>query len=312
MITRSFSFVFALLACPTALAFSSVQISEAVVIGGIQQYIEVRGPNEQSPILLFLHGGPGNSVTKRAASFTSELQKHFLVVLWDQRNSGKTRELNTSPQADLGTFESDAAEMIQYLLTRFGQTKLFLFGHSWGGFLALRVAKQQPDRVMACLAVSPMIFQQESERLSLEWMLQRARETNDSRALADLEKVKIPFENGDQLYWHRYWLARFSGNRPPDRSFVQRWATDWLDVLNEASRVNLLADSAHWPVPLFLFVGGRDFQTHFSLAQKYVTHVKAGKKDLFWFPNSGHNLLFTDSRQVQQQIISILNDYKSQ
>jgi hypothetical protein len=32
---------------------------EAVRIGGIDQGIEVRGQNENNPILLFIHGGPG-------------------------------------------------------------------------------------------------------------------------------------------------------------------------------------------------------------------------------------------------------------
>jgi hypothetical protein len=32
---------------------------EAVRIGGIDQWIEVRGQNVNNPILLFIHGGPG-------------------------------------------------------------------------------------------------------------------------------------------------------------------------------------------------------------------------------------------------------------
>ncbi|MFN5168269.1 MAG: alpha/beta hydrolase family protein [Cyclobacteriaceae bacterium] len=290
-----------------------MQISEMVEIGGIRQYIEIRGLGEQSPLLLFFHGGPGNSVTKRASAFTSELQKHFLVVLWDQRNSGQTRELNApSHQLNLALMESDALELIQYLLKRFRQPKLFLFGHSWGGFLALRIAASHPELVKACMAVSPMIYQEQSERESLAWMLDKARSSNNAKAITELEQVNVPFENADHLYWHRYWLARFSGNRPPDREFVKRWSVEWLALLNEASRVNLMAGLADWQVPLFLFIGGRDYQTHYNLAREFFTHVKARKKDLFWFPNSGHNLLFSDSRKVQEQVISILNDQEIQ
>jgi len=38
---------------------SGIDSLEAVQIGGIEQWIEVRGQNVNNPILLFIHGGPG-------------------------------------------------------------------------------------------------------------------------------------------------------------------------------------------------------------------------------------------------------------
>ena len=61
---------------------SAINIAEAVSIGSIQQWIQIKGTKSDAPILLFLHGGPGNSAMSYADKFTGELQKYFLVVQW--------------------------------------------------------------------------------------------------------------------------------------------------------------------------------------------------------------------------------------
>ncbi|MFM8914195.1 MAG: alpha/beta fold hydrolase, partial [Flammeovirgaceae bacterium] len=137
--------------------FGQVNIQQSVSIGGIQQWISIKGANEKNSVLLFLHGGPGNSAMSYAHKFTNELEKHFVVVLWDQRETGKTLQLNASPQRlTLSLIESDVTEMIDYLLTRFSKNKLYLMGHSWGGFLALRMAAAIPQKLETCLSISPM------------------------------------------------------------------------------------------------------------------------------------------------------------
>jgi pimeloyl-ACP methyl ester carboxylesterase len=142
------------------LSAREIQGSEAIEIGGIKQWITYQGADDQAPVLLFLHGGPGNSMMSYADRFTKDLQKNFIVVLWDQRESGKTKELNNSPQAlTVSLFISDAIEVIQFLTNRFSQEKIFVAGHSWGGYLGLRVAVARPELLKGYFAISPMINQ---------------------------------------------------------------------------------------------------------------------------------------------------------
>lgn len=61
---------------------------DAVSIGGIKQWIQVRGENVSNPILLFIHGGPGIAFIPLSASFQDPWEKHFTVVEWDQRGAG--------------------------------------------------------------------------------------------------------------------------------------------------------------------------------------------------------------------------------
>lgn len=286
--------------------FAKVQIEQSVKIGGIQQWIEIKSEKNNNPVLLFLHGGPGNSAMGYAHKFTSELRKHFIVVLWDQRETGKTLRLNpTNQPLSLSLMESDVREMVDYLCTRFSKEKIYLMGHSWGGFLALRMAARHPERLVACLAISPMIDQLASEKISLEWMCAQAKKSNNQPALAELESVKVPFENAEQIYRHRYWLAMFTGNRPPGKNFVEQWALKWLHVFNEASAFNFRTNSPSLNCPVYLFIGENDYQTHFSLAQDYMTLLKTEKKELFWFKNSGHNLNLTEPKKLQAIIVSL-------
>jgi len=282
-----------------------VNISESVSIGGIKQWINIKGGNSDLPVLLFLHGGPGNSAMGYADKFTSELQKHFLVVQWDQRESGETLVLNTSDKPlSVALMESDAIEMINYLRVRFSKDKIYLMGQSWGGFLGLKVAASRPDLLECYMAVSTMVDQLESERLSLKWMLDKAAAANNQRALNELNKVIVPFENGEQLFYHRNWLARLAGNKFPSKEFVATWAKKWLPLFNEASAINFFEIAPEIKCPVYFFVGRQDYQTHFQITEKYFKSLKAPKKQLFWFDNSGHNLHVKEAEKFQRIILT--------
>lgn len=75
-----------------------IDTTEIIQIGGIKQFVSIKGKNRNAPILLFLHGGPGRSVMALADGFTNLLTEKFVVVQWDQRQSGETFKLNTFPQ----------------------------------------------------------------------------------------------------------------------------------------------------------------------------------------------------------------------
>jgi pimeloyl-ACP methyl ester carboxylesterase len=297
--------------CAGGLPVNSKPIHERfqIKIGGIQQWIKIDSDEETKPVLLFLHGGPGNSVIPYAHKFTNELQQHFVVVLWDQRESGETKKLNSSPvPLIVSLFESDAVEVIDYLRTRFRQDKIYLAGHSWGGFLALQVASHYGDRLEACFAAAPMIRQTESEQLSLQKEKDIATKQNNLTALEELNKIQIPFKTGEQLYFHRKWLNELIDQRraPFTRNYVEGWARTWLPIFNEASAIDLNISAKEMKCPTFLLVGAKDYQTNFEITKRYFENLKAPKKELFWFNESSHLLNLTEPKKFQQVIISTL------
>jgi pimeloyl-ACP methyl ester carboxylesterase len=282
----------------------SVHLREAIEIGGLRQWISIDGTNNRNPVLLFLHGGPGNSVMSYANKFTSELQKRFVVVQWDQRESGKTAELNASDKPlTVALMESDAVEVIQYLRTRFAQEKIFLMGHSWGGFLGLMASLHHPDLLHAYVAICPMVNQLESERISLAWMINKARQDNNTAALKDLATVNIPFGSGDQLYYHRSWLAKMRGNKPPLKSTSEAWSLKWLPMYNEALVVNFNDIAPEIGCPVYFFVGRKDLQTNWEITRDYYERLKAPAKRLFIFDNSGHSLNSSEPGKFQETVL---------
>lgn len=61
-----------------------------VEAGGIQQWITIRGEDRNNPVLLFLHGGPGDATNRWGYAGFRLWLKHFTVVQWDQRGAGRT------------------------------------------------------------------------------------------------------------------------------------------------------------------------------------------------------------------------------
>lgn len=303
MIVRWLMFIMLL---PQMAVGATVQGSEAIEIGGIKQWIKFQGQNDQAPVLLFLHGGPGNSVMSYADRFTKELQKHFIVVHWDQRESGQTAILNKSkdPLA-VSLFVSDAIELIHVLSSKFSQKKIYLMGHSWGGYLGLRVAAERPDLLHCYFAISPMINQLVSERLSLKVMREKAIKDNNKEAIAELGLVDVPFKNGAQLFYHRKWLSKLMGSTTPGRAKVDQWAGTWLPLFNEASQTNFNEFAPELNCPVYFLIGSNDYQTHFSLAESYYHQVVCKEKKLYWFTDSAHNPHLTESVKFQNIIIDI-------
>lgn len=306
MIARCLLFCFCLF--PQVAIGGKIKGSEAVAIGGIKQWITFKGEDDHAPVLLFLHGGPGNSAMGYADRFTNELQKHFIVVQWDQRGSGQTRVLNQSDQPlTVSIFISDAIALIQHLTEKFSQEKIYLVGHSWGGYLGLRVAAERPDLLKAYFAMSPMIDQLQSERLSWRAMQDKAREENNQEAMAELSRIEVPFTNSEQLFYHRKWLSKLMGSTTPTRERVEEWAVNWLALFNEASQTNFVAFAPELKCPIYFLIGSKDYQTHFSLAESYYQQVVCQEKKLYWFTDSAHNPHLTESVKFQKVIVDINN-----
>src|SRR6195256_4328903 len=69
---------------------NGVERLEKVRIGGIDQWVSIRGADRRNPVLLYIHGGPGYVSIPMSWWFTHGLEEYFTVVQWDQRATGKT------------------------------------------------------------------------------------------------------------------------------------------------------------------------------------------------------------------------------
>lgn len=281
-----------------------IDTSQVIIIGGIRQYVLIKGKDDSKPILLFLHGGPGGSLLNKTDQITGKLQQQFVVVQWDQRETGETLKLNKSPQPlTLSLFYNDTHDLIDTLLKKFQRPKLYLAGYSWGSGLGFYIAGKYPGLLYAYIAISPVIDQWRSDSISLAML----RETMGKTARRELSQVKIPFENWEQLYYHRKWLLKQEGQKfvslSLPKNFVQAWATTWFDVFVQSCNIDLFESLPTINCPVYFFAGEKDYNTNHSITKEYFNKVSAPKKDLFLFANAGHGLPETDPGLFQDIII---------
>lgn len=293
-------------------AHSQTQLEyfDTLSVGGIGQVISVKG-TDNNPVLLFIHGGPGSSRMNQAETYTAALQKKFIVVQWDQREAGRTQQLNKSPlPVTLQQMEQDTRDVVDSLRKRFNQPKIFLAGESWGTVLGFYMAAQYPDWLHAYLAISPVIDQEKSEKQLISLLKKEATTSGNTTELQELNSVRVPFENYRQIYYSRKWLFHHDGQPVPDADtsvvidYLRSWAGTWLAVWNEAIQRNLYKTLPKVKCPVYFFVGGKDRQTDFEIAKGYYKKLVAPKKDLFFFENAGHSLLTTEAAEVQKIIIN--------
>ena len=68
----------------------SISTIEKVTLGGIEQYMIIRGADSTKPVMLYLHGGPGSPEIAFMKETNTELEKDFVMVYWEQRGAGKS------------------------------------------------------------------------------------------------------------------------------------------------------------------------------------------------------------------------------
>jgi hypothetical protein len=91
---------------------NGVERLEKVRIGGIDQWVSIRGTDRRNPVLLYVHGGPGYVSIPMSWWFNRGTEEYFTIVQWDQRAAGKTYLRCAGPATGLrglGRFDTQAA-----------------------------------------------------------------------------------------------------------------------------------------------------------------------------------------------------------
>ena len=134
-------------------------------IGGLDQSIMIRGASIDSPVLLFLEGGPGGTAVGSMRIAGEPLEESFVVATWDQRGTG--RSASALEDAETITLEQsirDTIEVTEYLRARFDERRIYLVGSSWGSTLGVLAAQRRPDLFAAYVGTGQMVNQAETDR----------------------------------------------------------------------------------------------------------------------------------------------------
>ena len=167
-----------------------------VKIGGVDQWLHIRGRNRKNPILLFIHGGPGTPMLGIMDAIQRPWEDYFTVVQWDQRQTGKSYYPADDERNPLHVeqFLEDTEEVIKHLCYHLDQERLFILGHSWGSVLGMHMVRRHPDLLHAYIGVGQVVTMMNGERLLYERLLSHAREQKDEQFVARLKAI-APYPN---------------------------------------------------------------------------------------------------------------------
>ncbi len=287
---------------------------EKIRLGGVEQWIQIRGDDRAKPILLFLHSGPG--FPEMPFSHVNDaLEKDFIVVQWDQRGAGKSYSLSIPESSmTIEQFISDTHQLVQLLLARFHRSKLILVAHSWGSIIGVLTVAKYPELFDAYIGISQAANPPESERMMYRVALETAAAQGNEKAAIELKEIGVPpYEKFADYRTMKGWVHRF---RDPVYDEISPWkfarwalaspAYSWGDLLRlilgmrfsfshlwqEAFyRTDLFKQAPKLDVPVYFFLGRHDRTVTASaaLAERYFDRLEAPKgKQLIWFENSGH------------------------
>src|SRR5208282_3179916 len=196
---------------------SAKGIDEArfVTIGGIEQWVTIRGENRDNPVLLFLHGGPGDVTNPWTFELFAPWEQQFTVVQWDQRGAGRTFGKSgpaIAPSITVDRMVQDGIELSEYLRKHLGKDKIVLVGHSFGSILGIRMARARPDLFYAYVGTGQVGDATRNYSVAYDALLKKARAVDDQGAVAELIHVGAPpYPSGEGFGVQRKWANYFEG-----------------------------------------------------------------------------------------------------
>ena len=304
---------------------------EEITLGGIEQWILIQGNDEENPILLVLHGGPGYAMMPLLHLKNSELENHFIVVNWDQRGAGKSYSPDIPEDSmTLEQFVSDAHELTETLKTRFGREKIYLLGHSLGTVLGIFLIEQYPDDYYAFVGVGQVVDVIENEQLSYDFALREAIADNNQEAIDELERVGRPNDDGEYnaddgpdvtMEWVGYYGGDLYGKTSTDEieeailnseiyagdeeKIQAGWDFSGLIFYDmNLWYLDFREDVTSVDVPVYFFTGRHDYDTPFELVEKYFPVLDAPIKEIVWFENSAHFAFYEEPDKFNAMMIN--------
>jgi pimeloyl-ACP methyl ester carboxylesterase len=282
-------------------------------LNGVKQYVLISGEDCNKPILLMIHGA--NPQTAYFKKYNSDLEKHFLVVYWEQRGTGKSYHKNIDQDSiTLDNHIEDAYTLTQYLKKEFNKNKIFILGHSLGSLIAIKTVEKYPNEFIAYIGVSQMTDQRKSDKLAVNYLIQEAKKHNDKKSLKKIEKFSHMAIDREtvlkRLHLGQMGMLKYGGFLY-DTSLMGMFKLSVLplftskiysfkDIINvlklSKSRIylsyqyNILETVKSLKIPVYLLHGKDDYLLSCVLAKEFYEKLLAPKKEFITFEYSAHML----------------------
>ncbi len=309
----------------------AVDRQDNVRLGGIPQFVSIRGRDRRNPVLLVCHGGPAGPLAPTAWMWQRGLEEYFTVVNYDQRASGRSVHLSDlhalGHDLTISHYVGDAIELIEWLQRELHVEHVALFGHSWGTVIGLTLAQQHPELLSCYVGVGQVTSGRENERLSFDYGKRHATDDHNTAALAEMATIEpYPGEQPitlDRVVLARKWPQHYGGlSAYRDESGYYFGAPDLSPLYTEEDVQALQAGSAftvpkvmsqmiefdftsvvELGVPVIEFYGRHDWTTPTEPTQRWMQALSAPSKAEVWFEHSGHMCMFEEPGKFLMSLV---------
>lgn len=300
----------------------AVQEGLSIRIGGIDQWVSIRGEDRNNPVLLILHGGPGGSMLPKQYLLRG-WEKDFTLVQWDQRGAGKTFSRVGATGAgtlSIDKIAADGIEVADWVRRRLDKPKIVILGHSWGTIVGSEMARRRPDLFSAYVATGQVIDMSRGEALGYRLLEARLKATGDEARLKaigpppypDLETLlavrRILFAHPLASERGRQTEVNMAGALEPQISLKEGLKFSAAETYSTAQLYPAMMTydaydrGVRFETPVFIFQGADDIQTPAALAAEFFGKVQAPHKDLVLIPGGGHFAIISLRDQFLQEL----------
>ncbi len=312
----------------------SIASLEKVKLGGVEQWLIIRGHDVKNPVMLFLSGGPGASEAARVLRFNQELEEHFTVVIWEQRGCGKSYpSINPKSDLTLEQYEADLIELSELLRTRFNQEKIYLVGHSWGTIIGAMAAQSRPDLFHAYVGTSHMVDVLETDLLIYDMVMEYSNKTGDTAFVKTLETQgkppylgKSPIQPYSTLFGKEYAIFEVPNIKNEDYRrngdilmlMLKQPEYGWLDrvyyllglmntfnvVYPQLQDLDLREVNTKFDLPVYMVLGRNDMNNPSQIPEDFFNQIEAPNKKLIFFEDSGHGMIWEEAAKFHELMIN--------
>lgn len=307
-----------------AIFFFNIILSETTVEGidkefriesdGAELYLKVKGEDISKPLLLFLHGGPGDATGPLFFQAYSgpDLEKHFVVGYLHQRCTCMSPEVPIKTLT-VRQFIEDVDSVVDFLKEKFKQDKIFILGHSWGGILGYLYVLEHGDKILKLVAAGSAFSTIALEENGYQAILELAEKRNNQFVVEKLKATGPPpyktLQEG--MVWRLLGVnLMVEMNESPTRNLdwskvisisgIEKIDQDWMGksmviagtMWEEVSKIDLEEKVRTISIPLLVITGAKDIMVSFHIMEKGYANY-GGEKEHITFENSNH-YMFVD------------------
>ena len=277
------------------------------------------GNNPRIKVLL-LHGGPGMTHEYFEAFDSYFPGAGIEYYYYDQLGSAYSDQPDEPSLWELPRFVEEVEQVRQAL--KLDRSNFYLFGHSWGGMLALEYALKYQQNLKA-LIISNMVPSIPAYSRYAKTVLMPAM---DQKALAEIKALEAAGKFDDPLYeellmqnFYVYHILRMPADQWPDplmralnkinkKIYVPMQGPSELGTSGKLVMWDRTADLSKISVPT-LAVGARYDTMEPALMQKIAQSVKKGR--YLFCPNGSHFDMYDDQSLYMTGVIQFILDVDS-